>query len=364
MTGWFVGKVLNLDKSNIINKTLPTLSEKIGLMLMIGFRGLAVDDNSPVVADIISGRIGGVILFDRDVTLNSDVRNIQSLQQVKDLISSLKSFCKEKLLVSVDQEGGQVNRLKEKYGFPASVSQEYLGKLNNPETTAFYGKLTATTLSECGFNLNFAPDADLNTNPDNPVLGKKERCFSADPAIVTEHTEIIIDEHHKKNVLCTIKHFPGHGSSTADSHLGFVNVTNTWDEIELIPFKNIIEDGKADLIMTAHIFNSNLDEKYPATLSKNVIDGILRKQLGFDGVVISDDMNMKAISDHYGLEQAIELAINAGVDILMFGNNVVFNENIASEAMNIIEKLVRNGKITEDRVDESYRRIMKMKETI
>ena len=342
----------------------PTLSEKIGQMLMIGCRGLSVDDNSPVVCDIKAGRVGGIILFDRDVTLNSDIRNIQSPQQVKDLISSLKSYSKEKLLVSVDQEGGQVNRLKEKYGFPASVSQEYLGKLNNPETTAFYGNSTATTLAECGFNLNFAPDVDLNTNPENPVLGKKERCFSADPAIVTENAEIIIDEHHKINVLCTIKHFPGHGSSTADSHLGFVDVTNTWNEIELIPFKNIIEDGKADLIMTAHIFNANLDEKYPATLSKNVIDGIMRQRLGFDGLVISDDMNMKAISDHYGLEQSLELAINAGVDILMFGNNVVFNENIASEAMNIIEELVGNGKILEDRIDESYRRIMKMKEKL
>ena len=353
-----------MNTQNLNNIAELSLSDKIGQMLMIGFRGLSVDESSPVVQDIESGRIGGVILFDRDVTLNSDERNIQSPRQVKDLISSLKSFNKEKLLVSVDQEGGQVNRLKEKYGFPASVSQEYLGKLNNPETTAFYGSRTATTLAECGFNLNFAPDVDLNTNPDNPVLGKKERCFSADPAIVTENAEIIIDEHHKKKVLCTIKHFPGHGSSTADSHLGFVDVTNTWNEIELIPFNIIIEDGKADIVMTAHIFNANLDKKYPATLSKNVIDGILRKQLGFEGVVISDDMNMKAISDHYGLEQAIELAINAGVDILMFGNNVVFNENIASEAMYIIIDLVGNEKITEDRIDESYRRIMRIKEKI
>jgi beta-N-acetylhexosaminidase len=172
---------------------------------------------------------------------------------------------------------------------------------------------------------------------------------------------IVIEELHKQSLYTTLKHFPGHGSSTSDSHQGFVDVTNTWSAIELIPYENIINAGAADFIMTAHIFNSNWDADYPATLSKNVITGILREQLGYQGVVISDDMNMKAITDFYGLEQALKLSINAGVDIIVFGNNLIYDEEIASKAIAIIKELVDNGEISKDRINEAYDRIMDMK---
>ncbi len=340
------------------------LEKKIGQMLLIGFRGMEISDTSAIAQDIQSERIGGVILFDIDVALGRIPRNIESPTQLKKLINQIKSYSKTPLFISVDQEGGNVCRLKEKYGFPRSVTQKYLGDLNNEDSSHYWGGLTANTLSEMGFNLNFAPVVDLNINPDNPVIGKYERSFSADTDIVTENARIIIDEHKKKNINCTIKHFPGHGSSTADSHQGLVDVTNTWNEIELIPFKKLISEKKIEVIMTAHIFNANLDANYPATLSNNVMTGILRNQLQFDGVIISDDMNMKAISDYYGLETAIELAINAGVDILMFANNISYDDNIATEAISIIKQLIKDGKISRERINESYNRIMKLKNKV
>jgi len=343
------------------NPVEKDLDKKIGQMLLIGFRGMEISDTSVIVKDIQNERIGGVILFDVDVALGRTPRNIESPTQLKKLINQIKSYSKTPLFISVDQEGGNVCRLKEKYGFPKSVTQKYLGDLNNVDTTRYWGAITANTLSEMGFNLNFAPVVDLNINPNNPVIGMYERSFSADTNVVTKNAKIIIEEHKKRNINCTIKHFPGHGSSTADSHQGLVDVTNTWNEIELIPFKKLISEKKIDVIMTAHIFNANLDANYPATLSNNIMTGILRNQLQFDGVIISDDMNMKAISDFYGLETAIELAINAGVDIIMFANNISYDENIASKAISIIKQLIKDGKISKERIDESYNRIMKLK---
>ncbi|MDO9515924.1 MAG: glycoside hydrolase family 3 protein [Syntrophales bacterium] len=339
------------------------IGAKIGQMLMVGFRGLEVDEGSPVIRDIREGRIGGVILFDYDVPSAAPVRNIESLQQVKKLVAALKGAAPIPLFVAIDQEGGRVCRLKEKFGFPPSVSAQYLGSLDNIETTKKSADATAETLASLGINLNFAPVVDLNTNPDNPVIGRLERSFSADPAVVTRQAIAVIDSLHGRGILSGIKHFPGHGSSTADSHEGFVDITQTWSREELIPYDRIIKAEKCDMIMTAHVFNGTLDPRWPATLSSEVMH-ILRDYMGYEGVVISDDMQMKAIRESYGFETAIERAVLAGVDILVFANNSVFEEDVASKAGAILERLVRGGTISADRIDESYRRIMKLKERL
>jgi beta-N-acetylhexosaminidase len=337
---------------------------KIGQMIMVGFRGLSVDDRSPVLEDITKRKIGGVILFDYDVPSGSPVRNIESSDQVKSLVKALQSASAIPLFIAIDQEGGRVSRLKERFGFPPTVSQQYLGKIDDPEVTKRYAEEAAETIAGLGINVNFAPVVDLNRNPGNPVIGKLERSFSSDPDIVSRHSNVCIEVLHKHGVLSAIKHFPGHGSSSADSHKGFVDVTDQWSFDELKPFDAIIQSGRCDMVMTAHIFNARLDPLWPATLSYGTLSGILRDDMGFKGVVVSDDMQMDAIRSFYGLERAIKMAIHAGCDILVFANNSVFDEDIALRAASVIKKLVAEGEIKRERIDESYWRILRLKEKL
>jgi len=338
-----------------------SLDVKIGQMLMVGFRGLEVSDDSPIVQDIRDRHLGGVVLFDYDVPTRSPVRNVESPTQVTALVKALQSASATPLLVAIDYEGGTITRLKEKSGFPPTVSHQYLGEVNDLRFTHQEATKMAKTLAELGINLNLAPVVDVNTNPDNPIIAKYERSFSADPEIVTQQALEFIEAHHEQGVLCTLKHFPGHGSSTGDSHLGVVDVTDTWSRIELEPYASIIEAGQADAIMTAHVFNANLDPEYPATLSRPTITGILREELGYDGVVISDDMQMGAIADHYGFEIAIQKSIEAGVDILAIANNSVYEEDIAAHTVALIKRLVQDGRTDEARINESYQRIRQLK---
>ncbi|MGF1671673.1 MAG: glycoside hydrolase family 3 protein [Balneolaceae bacterium] len=339
----------------------PSIDFKIGQMLKIGFRGLDISESSHIIRDLEEYHLGGVVLFDYDVPNREPVRNVESPAQVRKLVSDLKKHSFAPLLVTIDQEGGRVARLKTQYGFPASVSAQHLGESNMEDSTRFYTEITAQTLAGLGINTNLAPVADVNLNPENPIIGGIGRSFSGDPETVTKHASWFIESHHKHGVFTTLKHFPGHGSSEDDSHLGLVDVTELWSETELIPYRNLINDGFTDIIMTAHIFNENWDSEYPATLSGNVITGILREDLGFDGVVMSDDMQMDAIRAHYGLETAIEKAINAGVDILSFANNSVYDPDIVPKAHEIINKLLDEGRVSKERIDEAYQRIVVLK---
>lgn len=340
---------------------LTELEHKIGQMLLIGFRGLELEDGNPIIKDIRARRLGGVVLFDYEVGAQTPVRNIDSPEQVQRLVASLQNLASDPLFIGIDQEGGKVNRLKERYGFPPSVSAQYLGELDQVDVTRKQAELTAQTLAELGINLNFAPAVDLNIYPENPIIGKVERSFSADPDVVIRHVRQWIACHHAQGVLCALKHFPGHGSSRQDTHLGFVDVTDTWSADELRPYQELLRSGFDDMVMTAHIFNARLDPERPATLSYAMITGVLREQLGYDGVVISDDMQMKAIADQYPFETAIQFALEAGVDILTFGNNLNYNGNITAHAVATISQLVRQGTLSEQRIDESYQRILRLK---
>jgi beta-N-acetylhexosaminidase len=302
-----------------------------------------------------------VVLFDYDVPSKTPVRNIQSAEQVRALIAGLQAAATIPLLVAVDQEGGSVARLKEAHGFPPTVSARALGAANDLDRTRDAAGRMAQTLRELGFNLNFAPVVDLDINPENPIIGKIERSFSPDPAIVTAHAAAFIGAHHEHGVLCTLKHFPGHGSSAADSHLGLVDVSATWSPVELEPYTALIKAGAADAIMTAHVFNSRLDPNNPATLSRPVLTGILRDQLGFDGVVICDDIQMGAIREHYGFETAIEQAVLAGVDMITIANNTVYEAGIAGRAFAALKQAVQAGRIDEARIDDAYRRVQDLK---
>ncbi len=341
------------------------MEDQIGQMLLVGFRGTSISFDHHIVSDLENFNLGGVILYEKDGPSKSRPRNIESPEQLKQLVSDLKTHCKEKLFVAIDQEGGVVDRLKERYGFPASVSAQSLGQLNSEDTTRSQASIMASTLKEMGININFAPVVDVNINPDSPAIGALGRSFSDDPDRVAFHGGIFIDEHEDLGILSCCKHFPGHGSASTDSHLGLTDVTNTWSEIELEPYRQLIDNGKCRMIMSAHVFNQNLDADYPATLSEKILTGILRDELGFSGVIVSDAMEMGAIKENFGTKEAIEKAINAGCDVLVFSNNIkTYNENIVPETIDIILDLIEEGKITKERIQQSYDRIMALKESL
>ncbi len=335
-----------------------SLDFKIGQMVMMGINDRKVlETNDALVAEILEGKTGGIILFEKNISATN------SKEALKKLISDMQQKAKVPLLMSIDEEGGKVHRLKEKYGFVGMPSAAYLGALNNLDSTLYYTKNLAALLAELGFNVNFAPDVDLALNANNPVIAKAGRSYGADPKVVSAQAITSIQGHHAFGVKTAIKHFPGHGSSTTDSHYGITDVTKQWQFIELMPYKEIIESGQCDAVMTAHIINCHLDTTcLPATLSKTIVTDILRGVLGFEGLVFSDDMQMHAISKNFGLDNAVKLSILAGVDVLVFGNNVTQSyRTTATEVHAIIKKLVASGEISESRINESFLRIMDFK---
>lgn len=340
------------------------IREYAAQMLMVGFKGDSIDRYGDAARYVRDLKVGGIILFDVDLTGDATVgsRNITSVGQLKKLTSDLQSFADYKLLISVDQEGGRVMRLKEQYGFSPTVSAEYMGQVNNPDTTKFYAGRIAKEMEEVGLNVNLAPLLDIN-NPECPVIGKLHRSFSADTAVITNISRDFIEVHRDHNVLCAVKHFPGHGSATDDSHYDLADVTNTWSRSELAPYRDLIKDGDLDMVMTDHIFNRQLDTEYPATLSKKMLTGVLRDELGFEGVIVTDDLYMKGIIDKYEIRDAVVLAINAGADILLMGNNIStgFEESRPFRVVDMIFDAVKSGEISQDRLRESHERIEALK---
>lgn len=333
-----------------------SLDIKIGQMILIGVPGTGVD--STVLKEIQEGKAGSIIFFEKNVSAKN------SYSRLKEMAWTYQKAAPIPLFISIDQEGGKVNRLKEKYGFPKSLSAASMSA--SIDSVRYYGETTAATLIGLGINVNFAPVVDLATNPDNPVIAKVERSFSANEDSVTLYAKEFIKTHRKLGVITVLKHFPGHGSSKDDTHFGIADVTKTWETKELKPYQTLIDSGYVDAIMTAHIVNRNLDNKgLPGTLSKRILDSLLRKSLKFDGVVFSDDMQMHAITQHYGFEEAIKLAVNAGVDILTFSNNIQNSEDrTVDKVHSIIKKFVIDGTIPMSRIDESYHRIIDLKKKL
>jgi len=354
-----------------------SLKEKIGQMVMVGFRGTEVTKSDPIYKMIAEYHIGGVVLYSRDLPSKESLkRNVLSPSQLKKLNADLQAINTTKLLIGIDEEGGFVTRLSIEDGFEYHKSHQAIGTIANLDSTRLWAANMAKELALLGINMNFGPVLDLNTNPENPVIGKRERSFSDSLQLVTQFGKIFMEEHQKRNIATTPKHFPGHGSSDKDSHKGLTDVTNTWTDRELIPFQKLIKEKDLNVLMTSHVYNENLDT-LPATLSPKIIKDLLRKKFYFNGVIISDDMQMRAISNFYDFETSIEKAINAGVDMLLFSNNaapcpedindcqeIPFNPEIAKRAITHILKLVEEGKISEERINESYQRILELKSRI
>ncbi len=341
-----------------------TLEKKIGQMLMVGFHGTSAAPNSQICQDIKNYNLGAVILFDFNPVDKSKPKNIETKVQLKKLTKQLQGCSSDgKLLIAVDQEGGKVQRLKSKYGFYGKFPKASdVIKMDQSQIKATYTQMSAE-LHSVGINYDLAPVVDLDINMQNHVIHGLGRSFGKDPQVVAKFASTFIDAMHSHGVLTSIKHFPGHGSSVGDTHKGFVDVTHLWQEKELEPY-HLLKD-KADTVMVAHVFNKKLDAEYPASLSHEVITKMLRWKLDYHGVVITDDLQMGAISKKYGLSNTLKLAINAGNDILLIGNQLDPRKIVSSKKLvDTIGSLVKSGAVKVENIDKAYARIQKLKEKI
>lgn len=328
-----------------------TLEEKIWQLFIVDIDNLTganpTKKSGPKTEEAIKKKpVGGVIYF---------ADNLEDRTQTDAMIRNLQSYASIELFISVDEEGGKVTRLGGRSNFGVTD----FGKMydvGNADEAYNVGKTLGEQLRELGFNLDFAPVADVWTNPDNQVIGK--RAFSTEPDKAANMVSNCVRGFEKANLLCTLKHFPGHGDTKADSHKGSVSSEKTLEELrkcELRPFREGIDAG-APLVMMGHITLPNVEgaEEVPATLSKAIVTDLLRNEMGFQGLVVTDAMNMGAITNHYGSGDAAVLAIQAGVDLILMPDDL-------DKAFRGIQKAVEDGDLSEERIDESVLRILETK---
>jgi beta-N-acetylhexosaminidase len=325
-----------------------TLDEKIGQMLIVGIDGFSINDNSKDLID--KYRVGGFIIMGD---------NVKNSTQLLDLTNSLKvqnSRNNIPLFLSVDEEGGKVSRMpKEFKNIPANKT---IGKINNKEFSYKIGSTIAEEINEFGFNMDFAPVLDINSNPKNPIIG--DRSFGSNASVVSDLGVETMKGIQSNNVIPVVKHFPGHGDTAVDSHKGLPSVNNDLKRLqsfEFIPFSNAIEEG-ADVVMIAHILLKKIDGKNPSSMSRTIITDILRNKLKFQGVVITDDMTMGAIIKNYKIGEAAVKSVSAGSDIVLVCHGYT-NE---IEVIKALKKAVVEGVISQERIDESVYRILKLKQ--
>ncbi|OLS02818.1 beta-N-acetylhexosaminidase [Tissierella creatinophila] len=324
-----------------------TLKEKIGQLLVVGFEGTSI--NSDIENYIENYKVGGFILFSR---------NIRNADESFKLINDIKEKNTQNsipLFISIDEEGGGVSRLPKE--FLKLPSAKMIGNANREEISFEYGKVIGVRVKSLGFNLDFAPVLDINSNPKNPVIG--DRSFGDTEKIVSKNGISVVKGLKEEGLISAVKHFPGHGDTSVDSHKNLPVVYKTKDELkdlELIPFKKAIKED-IDAIMVAHILYKDIDKDYPATMSKSIIEKLLREDLSFKGVVMSDDMTMGAIIKTYSLEEASVKFLKSGGDILLICHGRD-NPRLVFEA---IEKAVEEKILSEEEIDKKVYRIISLK---
>ena len=337
----------------------PSLDAMIGQMLLIGFHGTSPSgkDARRIARQIAKGQIGGVILMDR---------NIRSPRQVRAMTSRfLSTGYPLTPIISVDQEGGLVQRLSARKGFKAYPTARTVARLYKPEKAHFIYKSMAQELANAGFNLNYGPVLDLNLNRRNPVIGRLGRSYGAKPERVVAYARAFISAHREANVLTSVKHFPGHGSSWSDSHKRFVDLTKTWKDIELEPYMALARDGAIDTLMVGHLYHPDFsnNQRLPATLTSTAIEGWVRGRLGFQGVVITDDLEMGAITRYHNLRTTLIKAVQSGNDILMF-SAAGADPKFVPKATRILREAVNDGTIARKRIAQAYARIKSLKQRL
>ncbi|QCJ44577.1 beta-N-acetylhexosaminidase [Bacillus sp. S3] len=343
-----IEKTPNQQENQTISEAISKMSleDKIGQMILAGVSGTTMDASAKQLISQI--HVGGIIFYKNN--FETPAQAVQFVNQLKAGNSSSLP-----LLLGVDQEGGRVTRLPG--GLVNFPPNKQIGQVNNPDFSFKVGTLLGQELKEFGLNLDFAPVLDINSNPNNPVIG--DRSFGNNAEIVSKLGVQTMKGIQSQNVITTIKHFPGHGDTSVDSHLDLPIVNKSLKELkelELIPFERAINQG-GDVVMVAHILLPQLDKTNPGTMSKAVMTDLLRKQLGFTGVIITDDMTMGAITEHFDIGKASVESVKAGSDIILVGhdyNNVV-------KIISSLKTAVQNGEISEQRVNESIKRIIQLK---
>lgn len=324
-----------------------SLDEKIGQLVIAGVDGYENDEHSKQL--IQKYKVGGFILFKR---------NIKNAEQMLSLLNSLKetnSDSENPLFLSIDEEGGKVTRMPDE--FNKLPTNKKIGEIDNSELSYKIGSIIGEELNAFGMNMDFAPVLDINSNPKNPVIG--DRAFGAEPGIVSRLGIQTMKGIQSQNVISVVKHFPGHGDTATDSHVGLPVVNHTVErlkEFELKPFADAIENN-ADAVMVAHILLPKLDAENPSSFSKAIISDILRKEMMFDGVVITDDFTMGAIVKNYKIGEAAVKSIQAGSDIVLVCHG--FENQVA--VIDALKNAAKTGELTEDRIDQSVYRILKLK---
>lgn len=339
-------EIIEIDPIDELIKEM-TLEEKIGQLLIVGIEGPEISDHDR--SQILDNKVGGFIFFSR---------NIDNKTQVLTLLNSLKESNKDNkipLFLSIDEEGGVVSRLSNIFKNLVDVAQ--LGHKNNDILSFDYGEIQGLKLSNLGFNINFAPVLDVNSNPNNPVIGR--RAIDSQPSIVAQQGVALIKGLQSSNIITAAKHFPGHGDTDVDSHFELPLVDKSYEELkelELIPFKAAIDNG-VDMVMVAHILFPQIDDNYPASISKSIINDILREELKYKGVVISDDITMGAIIDNYSIEEASIKFLQSGGDILLVCHGV----DNPTLVINRIKQAIDNGEINIEEIDKKVYRILEIK---
>ena len=339
-----------------------TLEQMAGQMIVVGFTGDDVDD--PAVrsarAEIEAGLLGGVMYLKT---------NVKSLAAVRAMNAAFRDAAPAGLppLITLDQEGGAVERLTADVGFREIAGARAIAAAHRPDAAErIYGDL-ASRVAKQGFTVNFGPVVDLDVNPDNQIIARFGRAFGASATDVSAYAEAFVAGHRGAGLLTSLKHFPGHGSSTADSHEGFVDITQSWDQAELEPYRALIADDMVDMIMVGHLYHADYsggDRRLPSSLSPEWIEGVLRGELGYDGVVISDDLEMGAIRTLFTLEETVKLAVRAGVDVLLFANTVKARASLAGELRAILVAEAERDASFRVRIAQSYARIVELRRRI
>ncbi|MDD3107023.1 MAG: beta-N-acetylhexosaminidase [Bacilli bacterium] len=327
---------------------ISQLSKRQLIAQMLCFAFLGTDYDDQLETFVHDFELGGIIYF---------ARNIKNPKQASMLNARLQKESNIPLFIGIDQEGGMVQRIIK--GITPLPSAMALAA-SKPECIYEITKSVAQNLTCMGFNLNFAPVGDVNNNINNPVINS--RSYSDDPFMVAKYASFAFKGFQDGGMLPTIKHFPGHGNTNVDSHIGLPRVTSSKDEVrktELIPFKQAIDEG-IDGVMVSHIIYEAFDQQYPSTLSKAIITDLLKKELGFQGLIVTDSLTMGAIHNHFSLDQVLEHAVNAGIDLLIFCGKADLEEQRL--ILNRLEYLVDSGKISLERIKESVCKILKLKE--